>query len=318
MVLIRAPSPNGTGFPPFPSLNLLSPCIPFSTYQSRRTCPTNFYLFFSFSIECLDHASRRPFYYCAPNDVWSLGVVLVNLTCGRNPWKQASFEDSTYRAFTRNPGFLKTILPLSDELNDILGRIFTRDPEQRISLPELKARIMACSSFTEQPAPSVLPTPPVWQETAPQYVDCEESIMDDDYDYDSPLSPASSDSMSDDGSTCSSEDGSLPSSVEDSDDDDFIEDLPEAKTPPPTLPNYPGPAIREHDEARIASIPEYVPQFSTPSPGPMVPMMVPVPAPCPSKFQLLPLWDVFKYAQSGPQLHHPMPFHHQVPLFATF
>jgi serine/threonine protein kinase len=87
----------------------------------------------------------------------------VNLTCGRNPWKQASFEDSTYLAFTRSQDFLKTILPLSDELNDILGRIFCRNPDQRITLPELRKRILRCSRFTEQPnqaRPHGLPTPP--------------------------------------------------------------------------------------------------------------------------------------------------------------
>ncbi len=268
-------------------------------------------------LECLDHASRRPFYYSAPNDVWSLGVVLVNLTCGRNPWKQASFEDSTYRAYTRSQGFLKTILPVSDELNDILGRIFTRNPEQRITLSELKARIMACSRFTEQP--TAMLSPPATPEHTPTYADYEESIMDDDFDYDAPLSPSSTDSMSDDESTCSSDEGSLPSSVEDLDDDDF-EDHPEAKTPPPTIPaNYPSPAICEQDEPRMVSFPpEFVPQFSNPSPEPIQTMAVPVPTSCAApKFQLPYGWDMFKYAQPRPQLHHPVPFHHQVPLFTA-
>jgi serine/threonine protein kinase len=75
-------------------------------------------------------------------------VILVNLTCGRNPWKQASCEDSTYRAFSKNPDFLKTILPLSDELNSILGMIFESNPEKRISVSELKVRIRACQTFT--------------------------------------------------------------------------------------------------------------------------------------------------------------------------
>lgn len=110
-------------------------------------CGSTFYM----SPECLDQTSKKPSYRCAPNDIWSLGVILVNLTCGRNPWKQASIEDSTYRAFTRNRNFLKTILPLSDELNDILVRIFERNPEDRISVTELKCRIMECSSFSVQP-----------------------------------------------------------------------------------------------------------------------------------------------------------------------
>ncbi|XXG94780.1 hypothetical protein Hte_001038 [Hypoxylon texense] len=195
-------------------------------------CGSTFYM----SPECLDPSSRRPFYYCAPNDVWSLGVILVNLTCGRNPWKQASFEDSTYLAYTRRQDFLRTILPVTDDLNDILGRIFTRSPEHRITLPELRKRILACSQFTisaTAAAPQHPPTPP----TSPgliEYVDCEDAIVED-FGYDAPLSPAASDSDTE--STCSSDDGSLVSSVstiDDLDDDDYI--IPDDEIPPPQEP----------------------------------------------------------------------------------
>jgi hypothetical protein len=75
-------------------------------------------------------------------------VILVNLTCGRNPWKLASLEDPTYRAFTRDPNFLKTILPLSDELYDILVKIFEIRPDIRISILDLRAAIIRCSGFS--------------------------------------------------------------------------------------------------------------------------------------------------------------------------
>ncbi|CAK7563670.1 MAG: Serine/threonine protein kinase [Sporothrix epigloea] len=160
-------------------------------------CGSTFYM----SPECLGQNSKRPYYYCAPNDVWSLGVILVNLTCGRNPWKQASVEDSTYRAYLRNPQFLKTILPLSDELDDILARIFVINPDQRITLPELKQRILACPRFTVSPQeqaqaakPAVVDVPSV------EFAEYEEVIADEDLFEDSPvlldssepLSPASS------------------------------------------------------------------------------------------------------------------------------
>ncbi|KAH6678214.1 putative negative regulator of sexual conjugation and meiosis [Halenospora varia] len=111
--------------------------------------------------ECLDQSSRKPSYRCAPNDVWSLGVILVNLTCGRNPWKQASDEDSTYRAFKKDKNFLKSILPLSDELNDILGMIFESNPKERITVSQLKQLIFHCPSFSSPPQPQYqIATPP--------------------------------------------------------------------------------------------------------------------------------------------------------------
>ncbi|RDA94026.1 hypothetical protein CP533_5280 [Ophiocordyceps camponoti-saundersi (nom. inval.)] len=126
-------------------------------------CGSTFYM----SPECLDPSARKPYYMCAPNDVWSLGVILVNLTCGRNPWKQASLQDSTYRAYSRSRHFLKTILPLTDELNDILSRIFTARPEQRITLPELRARIMACSAFTVSSSSSTSSSSPPFPSSYP-------------------------------------------------------------------------------------------------------------------------------------------------------
>lgn len=89
-----------------------------------------------------------PYYKCGPHDVWSLGIVLINLTCGRNPWKEALPKDRAYRKFTQRRGFLKTILPLTDEFNDILSDIFNPDPELRITIPKLRARIMECARFT--------------------------------------------------------------------------------------------------------------------------------------------------------------------------
>jgi hypothetical protein len=91
--------------------------------------------------------------------VWSLGVILVNLTCGRNPWKKASPEDSTFRAFLKDSSFLSTILPVSPELNNILRLVFECDPQRRISLQELRDRIIACPKLTTS-SYDLPPTPP--------------------------------------------------------------------------------------------------------------------------------------------------------------
>lgn len=93
-------------------------------------------------------SSNSPCYSSGPNDVWSLGIILVNLTCGRNPWKRASIDDSTFRAYVKNPRFLSSILPLSPELDAILRRIFECDPRRRINIPELRNLILRCPRFT--------------------------------------------------------------------------------------------------------------------------------------------------------------------------
>ncbi|TIB07558.1 hypothetical protein E3P92_04006 [Wallemia ichthyophaga] len=112
-------------------------------------CGSSFYM----SPDCHGALTHRKVPYCTKrNDIWSLGVILVNLTCGRNPWKEASLTDETFSAYLREPDFLKTILPISDLTNYILKRIFTIDPIQRCSLDELKQRVMQVEKFTLTPS----------------------------------------------------------------------------------------------------------------------------------------------------------------------
>ncbi|EHA52785.1 RAN protein kinase [Pyricularia oryzae 70-15] len=299
-------------------------------------CGSTFYM----SPECLDHTTRRPYYFCAPNDVWSLGVILVNLTCGRNPWKQASFEDSTYRAYTRSKDFLKTILPVSDELNDILAAIFTRNPDERITLSELKAKIAACPRFTEQQQM----TPPA----SPEYISYveEDAIVDDDEDYeydDAPLSPASSDVSDDESMSVSS----LEDLEDDSEDeDDYCPGPRDAVTPPPHPESGAvifDPESAVHGHAGMPS--EYVPHFQGHSTVPSMPIQVPsqpvqmnmpyghhmpkAPVPVnPYHMHHIPhlLDAMYKYQVQHPApmpvMHHPHPVHfhqhHQVPMFACY
>ena len=98
-------------------------------------------------------------YDSAANDVWSLGVILINLVFGRNPWKQACARDETFSAYVLNNDFLQTILPMSGELNEIIKSVFCLNPRKRITLPELAARVQACGSFT---APEFLSIPASW------------------------------------------------------------------------------------------------------------------------------------------------------------
>ena len=82
------------------------------------------------------------------NDIWSLGIILLNLTTGRNPWKSAASDDATYQAYSQDPDkFLMSVLPISEELNDILVQILEIDWTARISLIDLRAAVEGVSTF---------------------------------------------------------------------------------------------------------------------------------------------------------------------------
>jgi serine/threonine protein kinase len=83
------------------------------------------------------------------SDVWSLGVILLNIIFGRNPWKKASLvEDIVYRGYLLDPRRLEYVLPVSSELNAILARVFHSDPYRRIKIAELRKGIVACKHLT--------------------------------------------------------------------------------------------------------------------------------------------------------------------------
>ncbi|KAI9372681.1 kinase-like domain-containing protein [Aspergillus egyptiacus] len=164
-------------------------------------CGSTFYM----SPECQQPNPRPMSYYqSAPNDVWSLGVILVNLTCGRNPWKRASVEDSTFRAYLKDPFFLKSILPLTDEMVCILSRIFEVDPSKRITIPELRQLILDCPRFTLNPMtpwgsasgphipPQAAPAAPVFEALNTQPSSCSSDLSSQYSDAFSAVSDASS------------------------------------------------------------------------------------------------------------------------------
>ncbi|KAF5381334.1 hypothetical protein D9615_008384 [Tricholomella constricta] len=87
------------------------------------------------------------------NDIWSLGIILLNLATGRNPWKSATPDDQTFRAYLRDPiGFLPTVLPISAELNEVLTQMLEVDWRERMTLRELRHAIEDVQSFYSEDA----------------------------------------------------------------------------------------------------------------------------------------------------------------------
>ncbi|KAK1926557.1 Ran1-like protein kinase [Papiliotrema laurentii] len=113
--------------------------------SSEFGCGSTFYI----APECLgEWFPENPTYPTQPGDVWSLGIILVNLVCGRNPWRIASPSDESFNSFLKDPNFLRRILPVSEQCLYILTQIFTVDPAERISLACLRKLILEVDTFT--------------------------------------------------------------------------------------------------------------------------------------------------------------------------
>jgi serine/threonine protein kinase len=99
------------------------------------------------SPECIGKETNNMVYSALPNDVWSLGVILVNLVTRHNPWSYAHSSDPCFDAFLKDRNSLREALPISEPLHRLLKRIFNLNPISRIAIPVLRKEILALETF---------------------------------------------------------------------------------------------------------------------------------------------------------------------------
>ncbi|KAJ3204584.1 hypothetical protein HDU67_009410, partial [Dinochytrium kinnereticum] len=99
-------------------------------------------------------------YNPAANDVWALGVILLNLLFGKNPWFEAFPTDAIFSAFSGpNPNILRQQFDLSPHFDAVLRRCFDLDPRRRCSITDLKIMVDSLPRFVGGGAAP--PSPPV-------------------------------------------------------------------------------------------------------------------------------------------------------------
>ncbi|TPX61508.1 hypothetical protein PhCBS80983_g01059 [Powellomyces hirtus] len=91
--------------------------------------------------ECFDGAD----YDCAKNDAWALGVILLNLLTGANPWIEPSASTDSYYAEFASLGVesFKRRFGFSDEFLHVLNKIFI----DRVDIGEMRKLVAGTQFF---------------------------------------------------------------------------------------------------------------------------------------------------------------------------
>lgn len=100
------------------------------------------------SSECIGEEHNLTPYSTEISDIWSLGVIFVNMVTGRNPWRRATTHDQHFHLFMSDPDkFITKMLPMSEPTRELIKRVFTFSPTSRISLEEFREAILAIDTF---------------------------------------------------------------------------------------------------------------------------------------------------------------------------
>ena len=97
--------------------------------------------------ECSTHRRGDPATFSAKaSDVWSLGMILLALVTGHCAWE--SIEHPDYVRYRASPdGFWKERFPISQDLRTLLNAVFVQKAEERITLQELRQRVVDMPTF---------------------------------------------------------------------------------------------------------------------------------------------------------------------------
>ncbi|KAI1783510.1 kinase-like domain-containing protein, partial [Ganoderma leucocontextum] len=99
------------------------------------------------SPECIGDLTARRSYDPYLSDIWSLGVILVNMVTAQNPWARATPKDANFCRFLMDPDFLYNAYPMSEGAHDIIQSLLELHPAQRMSLHTLREEILSLDTF---------------------------------------------------------------------------------------------------------------------------------------------------------------------------
>ncbi|KAJ7144717.1 kinase-like domain-containing protein [Mycena crocata] len=90
--------------------------------------------------------------YAPPkSDVWSLCIILINLVTGMTPWHNKRWNAFKADLASDSPAYLRTVVPISADLNALLIRCFNPEPSARPDLVHLRDAVPTLPSLYMSP-----------------------------------------------------------------------------------------------------------------------------------------------------------------------
>ncbi|KAJ1308838.1 hypothetical protein OPQ81_004526 [Rhizoctonia solani] len=130
-----------------------------NTFSQDFRCGSEVYM----SPECVGFPNVQA-YSTVHNDIWALGVILVNLITSRNPWKCAELQDEGFALFHKNPaGYITDTLPISRDVLSLLLDIFRIPFTSRISISGIRAALAGIDRLLLTPVEAAFAPVPAHQ-----------------------------------------------------------------------------------------------------------------------------------------------------------
>jgi serine/threonine protein kinase len=96
-------------------------------------------------------------YGSAMTDVWSLGILLLNMVTAQNPWKHAHPNENAFMIYQREPkAFLGRMFPISEELQASICWALELNAVKRCTVQEFCRSVLSCERL-HQPCTNAVP-----------------------------------------------------------------------------------------------------------------------------------------------------------------
>ncbi|KZT66575.1 kinase-like protein [Daedalea quercina L-15889] len=99
------------------------------------------------SPECYNVHGDWDDYDLRRNDIWAIGMIAVCMIAGRCPWRRPSMKDVNFSAYVEDQRYLRAVLPISEEADEIFRSIFTLREEDCIDLLTLRELLTNVKTF---------------------------------------------------------------------------------------------------------------------------------------------------------------------------